>query len=225
MIKEKKLNSQEATYQTILENIFKGKLKPGEVVTETSISEQFGISRTPVREALKKLEVEGLIETEGRTKKIYYLSLEDIEEIFDLKIAIESEIARKAALNDDKDLKEKLGDVLIGMNNLKETVRNNKEDKILLDEWIKLDKEFHRILFQLAKNRRAQQFTDRLNIQWHRIKLGITAIEGRIEKAIFEHSAIGDAIIENNAEEAAVQMRLHLSRLKDFLSRLMQTFV
>ncbi len=224
MIKVNKQYSQLTAYETILENIIKGYLKPGEVVTELSLSQEFGISRTPVREALKRLEVEGLIETTGRMKRIYYLSLHDIEEIFDLKIAIESKIAKKAASSNNKNLKDQLSDLLIEMNQLKDSKFVGTEEKERLDKWISLDIQFHKILFQLADNKRAKQLIERLNIQWHRIKFGIMAIEGRIEKAIQEHTIIGDTIIQNKPEEAAQHMELHLTRLKEFLIQLMSTF-
>jgi len=225
MAKTKNMNSRESTYNAILENIMQGKLKPGEVVTEISLSEQLGISRTPVREALKQLEIEGLIETEGRIKRVYYLSLQDIEEIFDLKIAIEADIARKAAQSTDNSLKEKLGDTIIEMNRLRELLSKEQEASCVLKKWLALDKEFHSILFQLAGNQRARQFIKRLNIQWHRIKFGIMAIEGRIERAIIEHKAIGEAIISCDGPEAEAQMDMHLTRLKEFLINLMKTFV
>ena len=225
MAKTKNMNSRESTYKAILENIMQGKLKPGEVVTEIILSEQLGISRTPVREALKQLEIEGLIETEGRIKRVYYLSLHDIKEIFDLKIAIESDIARKAAQNTDNSLKEKLSDIIIEMNRLRELLSTDQEASCVLQKWLAIDEEFHSILFQLAGNQRAMQFIKRLNVQWHRIKFGIMAIEGRIEKAIIEHKAIGDAILNCDSPEAEAQMNMHLTRLKEFLMKLMKTFI
>ena len=92
-------NTVETAYINILDNIIHRNLKPGEVVTENSLAEKYGLGRTPIREALKKLELEGLIVTENRTKKIYYLSPEDLEDIFNIKIVLESAIARWAAKN------------------------------------------------------------------------------------------------------------------------------
>jgi len=77
----KNKNSVQDAYNRILDNIIHLDLKPGEVVTENSLAEKFGLGRTPLREALKRLEVEGLIITEGRTKKVYSLSAKDIEDI------------------------------------------------------------------------------------------------------------------------------------------------
>ena len=95
----KEKSSFEEAYSLILEEIINGSLKPGEVVTEVFLAEKFGLSRTPVREALNRFQCEGLICTSNRTKRIYSLSGHDIEEIFELKKLIEGNVAQKAAEN------------------------------------------------------------------------------------------------------------------------------
>ena len=75
------------------------KRKPGEAITEISLSKRLGIGRTPIREALKKIEHEGLIFTTNHRKRIYILTLKELEEIFDIKICLESYVAECAANN------------------------------------------------------------------------------------------------------------------------------
>ena len=64
-------------------------IKPGELVTEISLSKRLKIGRTPIREALKKIEQEGLIFTLKHRKRVYVLTLKELEEIFDIKICLE----------------------------------------------------------------------------------------------------------------------------------------
>lgn len=212
-------------YALILEQILNFTRKPGEVITEVSLSEQFGISRTPVREAISRLENEGLIITENRTKKIYYLTSADIENIFDLKIAIESSIAGKAAVSGNKEDRDSLSNILILFNELiSDKTSGKKDEDTFFKEWLEADKCFHKLLFNMAGNQRAEQFVNILNIQWHRIKMGLLAIEGRVEKAEVEHAIIGNAVISGNRQQGEDAVRDHLTNLKSELIKLMKTF-
>lgn len=212
-------------YKLILDQIMNSKLKPGEVITEVSLSEQFGISRTPVREAIRKLENEGLINTDNRKKKIYYLTNQDIENIFDLKIAIESFIAGLAAVHGSKEQRDALSNVVIRIQELiNERTIGKKDEDSFFKEWLETDKKFHKLLFQMAGNQRAEQIVGILNVQWHRIKMSLLAIEGRVEKASIEHRLIGEAVISRNKHEAEEAVRLHLINLKSVLIRLMAAF-
>jgi DNA-binding GntR family transcriptional regulator len=218
-------NSFEEAYSLILEEIVNGTLKPGEVVTEVFLAEKYGISRTPVREALSRFQCEGLINTSNRTKRIYSLSARDIEEIFELKKLIEGNVAKRAAENlTDKQAVE-LEQVVRNMKKLSETSPENEaQEKELLNKWLALDSQFHEILFTSCGNKRAQQFVLRINLQWHRLKVGLVAIEGRIDKSILEHEAIALAILEKDPEKARSTMAEHLDDLKKFILKLMSAF-
>jgi len=212
-------------YSLILEEILNGTLRPGEVITEVDLAGRYGISRTPVREALSRFQFEGLISTSNRTKRIYSLSSYDIEEIFEMKELIEGNVAKLAAERiTDKQAKD-LQRVVRGMKRLsKKNPENESEEMELLDTWLDLDKQFHEIIFTAAGNKRAQQYIQLLNLQWHRLNAGLIAIEGRISKAITEHEDIADAITERNPEKARSTMVEHLESLKKVIIKLMAAF-
>ena len=89
---------QQQTYEYVRNQIINLGFKPGEYITDMLIAEKLAISRTPVREAFQRLEKEGLLVNEARKGwRVYTLELEDIHEIFDLKIAIEGMLVRRAA--------------------------------------------------------------------------------------------------------------------------------
>jgi DNA-binding GntR family transcriptional regulator len=221
----KNKTSFKEAYSMILEEILNGTLKPGEVVTEVELAERYGISRTPVREALNRFQCEGLISTSNRTKRIYTLSQDDIREIFEMKDVIEGNMAGRAAENLTVMQAEKLRRIVKGMKELSEgSPENEPEEKDLLDNWLNLDRQFHDLIFTAAGNKRAQDYIQKLNIQWHRLEVGLIAIEGRIGKAIIEHEAIASAILERNPEKARSTMTDHLGNLKKVIIKLMTAF-
>jgi DNA-binding GntR family transcriptional regulator len=217
--------SPQNSYDIIQEMIFSGKLKPGEVVTETSLSQRLGWSRTPIREALRQLEQEGLIVTEKRRKRINILSMRDIGEIFDLKIVIESTIAQWAAERGSNNKKEALG---IALQHMLEIAHRrpseDHEEKQWFDEYLKVDQEIHHLLFEMAENSKAEKIINNLNKQWHRLRVGLLAMEGRIEKSALEHQKFVRAILINDGEAASDSMKIHLSNLKRIIIKLMQHF-
>lgn len=218
-------SSFEEAYSMILDEIVEGKLKPGEVITEVFLAEKYGISRTPVREALNRFQCEGLINTSNRTKRIFSLTPEDVEEIFELKKLIEGNVAEKAAENLSDEDADELRIIVAGMKDLSEYSPENEKDEMkFLDNWLKLDKQFHEILFRVSGNKRSYQFIERLNLQWHRLKIGLVAIEGRIGHAILEHHGIANAIMEKDPELAGTTMVEHLDNLKKVLLKLMNAF-
>lgn len=219
----KNVDAWEQAYEKIQDLILKMKIKPGQAVTETTLSDQLGISRTPVREALKKLEQEGLIITSKRRKRVYILTIKEIEEIFDLKICIEGAVARWAAERADARDLGKLERIVEAMKSIasRRPSDESKEDK-WLNRWIEKDKQFHDLLFGMASNNRAQQIIRNYNKQWHRLKLGMLTMEGRVERSAIEHEKVGKAILNRRPHLAEKAMEQHLRNLKRELIKIMK---
>ena len=148
-------------------------LKPGEYITDSQIAVQLKISRTPVREAFHRLEKEGLLVYEARRGwKVYVLSLEDIEEIFDLKLTIEGMTARRAAECQDDRLH-------VDLQRAMDDLRNAAQAKDL-EAWTEADGRLHDVIFSMADNQRASAIIQNLNDQWHRVRAGFVARTGRM---------------------------------------------
>ena len=221
----KKNNLFENAYRLIVDDILNGSLKPGSVVTETYLAGKYDISRTPVREALNILECEGLIITTKRIRRIYSLTPEDITEIFELKELVEGNVAWKAAQRITDVQSRELESIVAEMKKLgKVTPAGEDEAAVYLEKWLAADRRFHSLLFTAAGNNRAQQLISKLNIQWHRLKVGIAAMEKRIGYAIPEHEAIAKAVIGKNPEKARKEIVSHLENLRKFIIKLMEIF-
>ena len=227
-MKEKTSSSKDAwltAYEAIRQQILSMKIKPGEIVSENNLSKQLGISRTPIREALKKLELDGLIISANRRKRVFILTIHEIEEIFDLKIAIEGSIARWAAERAQKKERDELQQIVDKMERFANIVPDqNYEVEAWVDDWLKVDNRYHDLLFLMARNKRAEQIIKNLNDQWHRLRIGILAMEGRIQKSVKEHHAIARAILDSDASEAELSMQEHLRNLKKMITTIMSAF-
>jgi GntR family transcriptional regulator, rspAB operon transcriptional repressor len=222
---EPKKTTNMTAYNLIIDKIINMEFRPGEIITEVSIAEKLGLSRTPVREALQKLEAEGLITTENRTKRINYLTPHDIENIFDLKIAIESFVVGAAARKGTPGQMDELSNLVIKFQQLGSDYQKGiAEKESFYAEWFETDRKFHNLIFEMADNHRAEQIIEMLNMQWLRIKMGISAMEGRIIKAAVEHEQIGNAIISRNEKDAELAIHIHFGNLKNELILLMRTF-
>src|ERR1043166_6774981 len=86
-----------AIYAALRAKILDGTLQPGARLREIPLAEEFGVSRTPVREALMRLESDGLARRDGRSLVVHAVSAEELIQVYDLRITLESEAAAQAA--------------------------------------------------------------------------------------------------------------------------------
>ena len=91
MSNRKKISSAELVYDGVKKKILNMEFAPGECLSEVRISEELNVSRTPVREALGILEQEGLLTSKRRRKYVAFLTLDDLAQIFEIKIVLFSE--------------------------------------------------------------------------------------------------------------------------------------
>lgn len=205
-------------YDWIKSGILNLKYKPGEYITEVEISSCLNISRTPIREAFRVLESEGLLIYEPRHGwKVYSLSVKDINNIFDIKIALEALIVRKAALCEDENLRKKLSDLIVKM---RQAMENNDSEA-----WASLDVNLHHVIFLMADNNRAMEIVENLNDQWNRVRIGFSARTGRMARSIIEHEAIVSAILTHDEMKAEKEMVAHLENVREELINLLVNLV
>jgi DNA-binding GntR family transcriptional regulator len=220
-------NTQTA-YMQIKKKIVNFELRPGSLVTETELAKMLNISRTPVREALRQLQQEGLMKSERHKKRVYMLTQRELDEIFDLKIAIEPYIASLASQRKTKFtssvLRKVMNDIQSYLTQNRARLNSLQSDNQLMKDWLKIDEDFHAAIFDAAKNAKGFTITGSLNILWQRQQTGILAMEGRLEKSISEHLEIGNSILSGDSAKAAKLMAEHLDKLYKSLSALMRAF-
>jgi DNA-binding GntR family transcriptional regulator len=181
-IEEPKLLSEDIA-ESIKAAIIKGKFKPGEKISEGELAESMGISRTPLREAFRKLENEGFIEIIPRKGAVVTeIDAREAYHLYEIKSTLEGLAARLAAANmQEKDL-EKLEKI---NEELKELI-----DKNDLEAFYKAHTRFHEGFVKLSGNNRLMQIIANLNDHFKRFGIISLTLPGRYEQAIKQHEEI-----------------------------------
>jgi DNA-binding GntR family transcriptional regulator len=185
--------------------IVRGDLAPGVALQETQLSEQLGISRTPLREALKLLAAEGLLELRSnRSAQIAPLRQNEIDEIFEVISAIEGIAARLAASRiTNQELKR-----LTQLQERMETHHDNGK----LEEYFKINQEIHGFIIACAKNGVLQSTHDTLLARAERARYFALSSRTRWDDSVREHRQILKALKARDAEAASQALAQHVLR-------------
>ena len=203
IIESKYYSLEDKVYQELEEEILTGKLKRGASITETALSERLGVSRTPVRSAMRRLTEEGLIETvANRGSVIIGITAEDMLDIYRVRVRLEGLASKLAAQNISPEGIEKLTEAV----ELAEFYISKKDTEKLKE----LDSMFHQTVYREANNRWLARTLSELHkkIRAYR-KLSLT-IPGRLEASVAEHRQILDAILRGDSAEADRLTSMHI---------------
>jgi len=202
--------SKRALYEEVAEllrqRIYSRELAPGSWIDELRIAEELGISRTPMREALKVLATEGLVTMKVRRGAyVTEVSEQDLHEVYELLALLESDAAATLCQRVNN---EELAELEALHTQLELAAHAGAGGR---ERFFELNETFHRRMLELARNRwRAQTVADlrkvmKLNRQ------GSLAKSGRIEQSLTEHRAILDALLARDAPLAAQRVREHFA--------------
>ena len=194
---------REIVFETLREAILSGKLEPGERLMEIQLAEEMGVSRTPVREAIRKLELEGFVAMIPR-KGAYVagISQKDVTDVFEVRAALEALAAGLAAERATDEEIENLDRSLLAY-----SAQTNKQDIIGI---VESDTDFHDLLYKCSRNERLQSMITLLREIIQRVRTVSLSQPGRSKDAVEEHRQIVDAIAERNVELAQHLAREHI---------------
>lgn len=193
--------------------ILEGALTPGTQLKEVQLAERFGVSRTPVRDALSRLEDAGLAVRVNRGLEVRGLNPESIMQVYDMRILLEIEAAGEAALHHN------LSDILT-LEALLERDQNaeNPSDR----ELIEYNLEFHDTVWQATKNPILIDLLERLLSHLVHAPTTTLSVPGRQEEALKEHAALIDAIRNRDRDTAREVARTHFSKARDIRLNLLR---
>ncbi len=209
--------SQTALYQEVAERlrqrIFAHELPPGTWIDEQALAIDYGISRTPLREALKVLASEGLVTLKPRRGcYVTEISERDLDEIFPMMAMLEGRCALEAA---EKARPEDIARLEILHAQLeKHAVADNKEG------FFEVNQEFHRFIQELAGNRWLMQVIQDLRKVLKLTRLHSLSLEGRLQQSVDEHRLIMAGFKARDAKRAEKAMHDHLVSGRQALSKI-----
>jgi len=201
---------REIVFESLREAIISGVLKPGERMMEIQLADEMGVSRTPVREAIRKLELEGFVVMIPR-KGAYVagISLKDIADVFEIRAALEGLAAGLAA---ERITEEELEEMERMMVRKAEIIENNDLESI-----VEVDTAFHDILFKASRNERLVQILSNLREQIQRFRTTSLAVPGRMKEALEEHRKIVEVLSERNVVLAQSLATEHIENAENVM--------
>lgn len=198
----------EDIFNKIEELILSGNLKKDEIISENMFSNMFKVSRTPVREAIKRLEQENLVGYDAhKNLKVIGVSKQDIVDIYDIRLKLEPTATVSACENaTDDDCKK-----LLEMIELQTYYANHGN----IEEVKKIDGEFHSTLFNLSGSKIYAEILTALHRKLKRYRKGSFEREHRLNVAVSEHMRIAKAFNEKNVDEVANLTAAHIINARD----------
>lgn len=181
-------------FEHIEKDILSGEYKRGDVLTETRLSQELGVSRTPIREALRRLEQEHLIEETGKGAVVIGISEDDLEDIFLVRSKLEGLVCKSVAENHTN---EELAE-------LKETVELqeyyvSKKDP---DKIKQMDNKFHELIYKMSGRNIFCEILEPLHNKIQKYRKAAVTNQSRAIDSVAEHKAIFDAIKNGDSEKA-----------------------
>ncbi len=197
----KRINTSDIVYKQIKDDFISNKISFGQKINEIELAKQYNVSRTPLREAIKKFEIEGIIirQMNGRLKMVT-ITKDNMDELFRVRLALENMLL-KHAIN-DKEFLNKLHD---NIENSKSYVENNNFN----DARNEISK-FTNIIYQHVTLDVTRNLLKSYNILISKIKSSTLSSPNRIKQALQEHQSIHDALANNDIDLACNLNEKHL---------------
>ena len=222
-MKDKKLNMNIGEYQplrdivfhTLRKAIITGELLPGERLMETQLGEKLGVSRTPIREAIRKLELEGLVVIVPRKgAQVVQFTQKDIKDVLEVRGALEALAVRLACQRMDE-----RSFLRLQLVNTEYEYAAKEND---IETMIEKDVEFHEVIFSATQNDKLVQMFGNLGEQVHRFRIAYLKNSEASMAVQEEHMEILQALRDRDADLAADLAATHIARQSDSIIKYLQ---
>ncbi|AFZ71021.1 transcriptional regulator [Caldisphaera lagunensis DSM 15908] len=205
---DKQSKYSDIVYDLLKKDILNRRFEPKDKLSETALSKLYNVSRTPVREALHKLEKEGLVVKLSDGYHVSFLTKEQILKLFEVRSILEGLAAEKAAMNRDPELLKKLRDAA------EEFKKINKNDPLAAAH---ANANFHDIIADLSGNEYLRDILKDIRNKLAIVRIDLFASTSRIDQEIEEHWKIYQAIEKGDPQEARKAALEHQNNLIEFI--------
>ena len=206
---------REVVFRTLRRAILNGTLVPGERLMEIPLSQQLGVSRTPVRDAIRMLEIEGLvIMLPHRGAMVAEISSKDLEDVLEVRAALEELAVLKACSNRTE---EQMDALEKAAGDFADCLRRGD-----LMEGARADARFHEIISESTGNRRLMQILNNLREQVFRYRVENLKDSSAHENLVRQHEQLCRALRERAGEQAVQVIRRHIRHQRESILRTLQ---
>ena len=203
---------RDVVFKTLRQAILTGELKPGERLMEIHLANKLGVSRTPIREAIRKLELEGLvIMVPRRGAQVAQITEKSMSDVLEVRRALDELAVELACQRITSEEKEELKEACLAFERAATT--NN------IREIAKTDVAFHDIIFKSTRNVRLKQLVNNLAEQMYRYRYEYIKDEKQHDMLVSEHRKIYDSIMENDTKAAIEAIRIHIENQEKSIIR------
>ena len=194
---------RDVVFNTLREAILKGELKPGERLMELQLAAKLGVSRTPIREAIRMLEQEGLAVTIPRKgAEVAKMTEKDMEDVLQIREALD-ELAAKIACEQISE--EQLEELVATMHEFEESTKTDNVKKIA-----EADVKFHDIIYQSTGNPKLVNMLNNLREQMYRYRVEYLKDENNYPTLMKEHKDIVEGLVRKNKTQVTETMHQHV---------------
>ena len=201
---------REIVFEHLRNAILDGTLLPGERLMEVQLADKLGVSRTPIREAIRKLELEGLVEMiPRRGAQVSDLSVKDVADVLEVRETLEGLAASLAAVNMSEEELKELEKAYIAL------IKSVEEKNI--EKIIRWDSRFHDVLLSASKNPRLVKVNAVLIEQVHRFRKSYIEDITTAKYIVHSHKKILDALKSRDPEISRACAIEHIREVKEFI--------
>jgi len=194
---------RDVVFKTLRQAILTGELKPGERLMEVRLADKLGVSRTPVREAIHKLELEGLVTmVPRRGAEVARITEKSLNDVLEVRRALDALCAELAC---DRITEEGLAALKLACDRFEQCVSSRN-----LRQIAQADVALHDIIVQATGNQRLIQLVNNLSEQMYRYRFEYIKDSSRHESLVHEHRIIYESIVRKDKETAAAAARTHI---------------
>lgn len=206
---------RDVVFNTLREAILRGDLVPGERLMELQLAAKLGVSRTPIREAIRMLEQEGLAITIPRKGAIVAgMTEKDMQDVLEIREALE-ELSVQVAC--DKITEEEVARLRENMENFEDSLKSGD-----LKRMAEADVEFHDVIYQATDNPKLINMLNNLREQMYRYRVEYLKNPSNHEQLLREHEAIYRGIMEKDKDAVTEMIRKHISNQVDVVKNIIR---
>ena len=215
MREHKNISIADQIFEQLERDILSGKYPRSTVLSELGLSKELGVSRTPVREAIRRLEQEDILEECGKGMIVVGITPEDMQDMFEIRLAIEGEAARRAAMNISDEQLGRMREILDLQRFYSEKEGENSSDQIK-----NMDSQFHEILYLASDSRPYIRTLLPLHKRMMKMRKASVSKHSRAMRSLEEHEAIYEALLRHDPDAAEKSVLAHSRNARERMTGL-----